>query len=102
VIASDGVFEFLTNQKTAEIISKKKDPLKSCIAIAYESYEMWFDHEDRTDDITVIIIEVPEQQGVSDLGDITLEERQVADVVGSDSRPHFDQKRPRKSIIISN
>lgn len=55
VIASDGVWEFLTNQSVADMILKFEDPLEACRAIVAESYRLWLQYEVRTDDITMIL-----------------------------------------------
>jgi len=54
VLASDGVFEFLTNQSVIDICAKFSDPLEACRAVVAESYELWLQYELRTDDITMI------------------------------------------------
>ena len=54
VIASDGVFEFLTNQSVIDMCAKFKDPLEACKAVVAEAYELWLQYECRTDDITMI------------------------------------------------
>ena len=41
VIASDGVFEFLTNQSVVDMCCKFTDPLEACRAVVAESYELW-------------------------------------------------------------
>lgn len=56
VLASDGVFEFLTNQSVIDICAKFKDPLAACRAVVAESYELWLQYELRTDDITMVCI----------------------------------------------
>ncbi|KAL3769544.1 hypothetical protein ACHAW5_006296 [Stephanodiscus triporus] len=56
VLASDGVFEFLTNQSVIDICAKFTDPLEACRAVVAESYELWLQYELRTDDITMICI----------------------------------------------
>ena len=58
VLASDGVFEFLTNQSVIDICAKFTDPLEACRAVVAESYELWLQYELRTDDITMICIYV--------------------------------------------
>lgn len=60
VIASDGVFEFLTNQSVIDICAKFQDPLEACKAIVAESYELWLQYELRTDDITIICVFIDE------------------------------------------
>jgi len=54
VIASDGVFEFLTNQSVIDMCNKFRDPLQACKAVVAEAYELWLQYELRTDDITMI------------------------------------------------
>lgn len=56
VLASDGVWEFLTNQAVTDMILKFKDPLEACRAVVAEAYRLWLQYEVRTDDITMIII----------------------------------------------
>lgn len=65
VIASDGVFEFLTSQAVVEMVEKYKDPRDACAAIVAESYRLWLQYETRTDDITVIVVHV---NGLTDCG----------------------------------
>lgn len=60
VIASDGVFEFLTNQMVADIVARFADPLEACKSIVNAAYNMWLQYEVRTDDITIIAIYVDE------------------------------------------
>jgi len=60
VIASDGVFEFLTNQMVADLLAAHDDPLDACKAVVAASYEMWLQYEVRTDDITIIALFVDE------------------------------------------
>lgn len=56
VIASDGIYEFLTNQSVIDICAKFTDPLEACRAVVAESYELWLQYELRTDDITIIVV----------------------------------------------
>ncbi|XP_024935418.1 protein phosphatase 2C and cyclic nucleotide-binding/kinase domain-containing protein isoform X2 [Ziziphus jujuba] len=58
VIASDGVFEFLSSQTVVDMVAKFKDPRDACAAIVAESYRLWLQYETRTDDITVIVVHV--------------------------------------------
>ena len=55
VIASDGIFEFLTNQGVIDICAKCESPSEACELLVKESYSQWLRFEDRTDDITVIV-----------------------------------------------
>ena len=65
VLASDGVFEFLTNQSVIDICAKFSDPLEACRAVVAEAYELWLQYELRTDDITIICIFVDQVVGGS-------------------------------------
>ncbi|KAL3535710.1 hypothetical protein ACH5RR_004171 [Cinchona calisaya] len=58
VLASDGVFEFLSSQSVVDMIVKHKDPRDACAAIVAESYRLWLQYETRTDDITVIVVQL--------------------------------------------
>ena len=55
VIASDGIFEFLTNQRVIEMCDKSKSPLEACEKLVKAAYDQWLVYERRTDDITVIV-----------------------------------------------
>lgn len=66
VVASDGVWEFLTNQTVAEMICKFTEPLDACRAVVAEAYRLWLQYEVRTDDITMILAFI---DGVADTAD---------------------------------
>ncbi|GAA0174693.1 non-receptor serine/threonine protein kinase [Lithospermum erythrorhizon] len=91
VIASDGVFEFLSSQTVVDMVTKHKDPRDACAAIVAESYRLWLQYETRTDDITVIIVQI---DGLKDaaLGHLSKSDAvfmpplpQVIEVTGSES-----------------
>jgi serine/threonine protein phosphatase PrpC len=56
VLASDGVFEFVSNQSVIDICAKHSSPSDACEEIVATAYTEWLKHETRTDDITVIVI----------------------------------------------
>nr|CCA18134.1 putative PKGIb [Albugo laibachii Nc14] len=56
VIASDGVFEFLTSQNVVDLVKHFDDPSDACQALVEEAYNRWLQYEVRTDDITAICI----------------------------------------------
>ncbi|KAL7105098.1 hypothetical protein ACP275_07G023700 [Erythranthe tilingii] len=64
VVASDGVFEFLSSQTVVDMVNKYADPRDACSAIAAESYKSWLEHENRTDDITIIIVHIKDLNNV--------------------------------------
>jgi serine/threonine protein phosphatase PrpC len=55
VIASDGIFEFLTNQEVINICSASYNPLQACEAVTNAAYKKWVKHDSRSDDITIIV-----------------------------------------------
>ncbi|KAG1689369.1 hypothetical protein DVH05_002291 [Phytophthora capsici] len=56
IIASDGVFEFLTSQNVVDIVKQFENPSEACHALVEEAYNRWLQFEVRTDDITAICI----------------------------------------------
>jgi CRP-like cAMP-binding protein/serine/threonine protein phosphatase PrpC len=56
VIASDGVFEFITTQACVDMTKEFENPLDACKSIVSEAYRLWLQYEVRTDDITMICI----------------------------------------------
>mmetsp|Transcript_35411 Transcript_35411/g.77332 ORF Transcript_35411/g.77332 Transcript_35411/m.77332 type:complete len:1057 (-) Transcript_35411:770-3940(-) len=58
VVASDGVFEFLSSQAVLDMVSKFDDVQEACNALVAESYRLWLQYETRTDDITIAIIKI--------------------------------------------
>ncbi|EPS67851.1 hypothetical protein M569_06921 [Genlisea aurea] len=67
VIASDGVFEFLSSQTVVDMVNKYSDPREACAAIAEQSYKLWLQHENRTDDITIILVHIKNRQNNNEL-----------------------------------
>lgn len=67
-LASDGVWEFMTNDRVIEVCAKNKDPLEACRIIQEESKDLWMKNDIRTDDITMICIYIDKinQGGVPD------------------------------------
>ncbi|KAJ7533473.1 hypothetical protein O6H91_13G050700 [Diphasiastrum complanatum] len=65
IIATDGVFEFLSSQAVVDMVAKFKDPRDACAAVVTESYRLWLQYETRTDDITIIVVHVDGLQDVA-------------------------------------
>lgn len=57
VLASDGVWEFLPSQSVVDMVSKFDDPQEAALSVVAESYRLWLQHETRTDDITMVVIQ---------------------------------------------
>lgn len=58
IMASDGVYEFLSNKTICEIVGNNLDPKEACDVIVKEAYNRWTQNENRTDDISIIIIRI--------------------------------------------
>jgi len=56
IIASDGVWEFITSQEAVELVSKCKTPADAVKALTDESTKRWQAEEEVIDDITAVII----------------------------------------------
>jgi serine/threonine protein phosphatase PrpC len=55
VVASDGVWEFLSNQAVVDLLICYLSPLDACRAVVAEAYRLWLQFDIRSDDITVVI-----------------------------------------------
>lgn len=88
IVASDGVFEFLTSQNVVDMVAKFKDPRDACAAIVAESYRLWLQFETRTDDITIIVVHVNgiiDTDHVQSKPPVPLRPYQVVELTGSES-----------------
>ena len=56
VLASDGVWEFLTNQAVLDIVARFDNPVEACHAVVARAYKLWIEREGRSDDITIICV----------------------------------------------
>ena len=55
VLASDGVWEFISSQRVVDMVMGFHNPLEACRAVIAESYRLWLQYDVRTDDITMIL-----------------------------------------------
>ncbi|KAL2631208.1 hypothetical protein R1flu_015894 [Riccia fluitans] len=86
VIASDGVFEFLSSQAVVDMVAKHKDPQDACAAVVAESYRLWLQNETRTDDITIIVVYI-DNLFDPDTGKNTENNEEVESAVGEAEDP---------------
>jgi cGMP-dependent protein kinase len=96
VIASDGIFEFLTNQEVIDICAACLNPLQASEAVTKAAYDKWIEHDNRSDDITVIVCFlssnfIPTADLVSTTSQGLLETLHL--VYGSSPSPVFDASR---------
>jgi serine/threonine protein phosphatase PrpC len=58
IAASDGIFEFITNQEVVDMIEEFPDPMAFCNNAVNVSWDRWMEDDDRTDDITIIALQL--------------------------------------------
>eukprot|EP00968_Pinguiococcus_pyrenoidosus_P010566 scaffold840_cov265-Pinguiococcus_pyrenoidosus.AAC.10 len=92
VLASDGVFEFMTSQSVMDMVVKMRDPLKACHGVVNEAYHLWLQFEIRTDDITIICIHL------RDL-DTSISERSISKRVQADMDLSKHQRPVRRRFL---
>jgi len=92
ICASDGIFEFITTKSCIEIALLYTDPLEACKALVGESYKLWIEREDRTDDITIILgfIEAPGSATIPDATPALHSNDVHVDEPTADNRPDDD------------
>ena len=59
VLASDGVWEFMSNQDVVDLVASEEargDPQRASVLLCVEAYRRWLLNETRTDDITAAIL----------------------------------------------
>jgi CRP-like cAMP-binding protein/serine/threonine protein phosphatase PrpC len=88
VIASDGVFEFITTQQCVDMVKQYEHPLDACRAVVSQAYNLWLQYEVRTDDITMICVRFT---GTDSLGD-----RRVTN--GAPQPSSFGQRPVRRDL----
>ncbi|KAJ7969566.1 putative Protein phosphatase 2c [Quillaja saponaria] len=104
VLASDGVFEFLSSQTVVEMVAKFKDPRDACAAIVAESYRLWLQYETRTDDITVIVVHIngltesAVGHSISPAAVLQTPTPQVVELTGSESPSTFSWKSKNQRV----
>ncbi|KAK9055041.1 hypothetical protein SSX86_026121 [Deinandra increscens subsp. villosa] len=109
VIASDGVFEFLSSQAVVDMVSSYTDPRDACAAIVAESYRLWLQYETRTDDITIIVVQISGLTGQATISQAAISGTalrpptpQVVEMSGSESPStmswHAKNQRARTDI----
>lgn len=95
VIASDGVFEFITSQSVIDAIAKFTDLLEAAKHIVSEAYRLWLTYDDRTDDITIIILSVDQFVAT---GKKSLPVQNTSGIVNSDVLSNMESKPVRRNM----
>ena len=66
LVMSDGVTEFISEANLVDMALSFESPLEACKALVGEAYRLWIKSEDRTDDITAIVVFV--EGGLGEIG----------------------------------
>lgn len=99
VIASDGVWEFITNKMVADILEQHPDPLQACRSIVALAYELWLQYEIRTDDITIIAFYIEDNQNnYDDISDATPQEVKIGVTYTKPVRRAVSREQRQKMI----
>ncbi len=69
IVASDGIFEFITNQEAIDMCLACDSPLHACEALVKAAYDQWLTYENRTDDITLIVCFLSVEKPVPENGE---------------------------------
>lgn len=56
ILATDGVWEFISSQEAVDIVRKCKTPFEAAFKLIEESYKLWMEFDVRTDDISAVVI----------------------------------------------
>eukprot|EP00937_MAST-01D_sp_MAST-1D-sp2_P004803 g4803.t1 len=67
ILASDGVWEFLTSATVAAIVQQfaESEVEEACAAVVAEAYRQWLMFEERTDDITIVLVRIAASFGAA-------------------------------------
>lgn len=61
VLGSDGIFDFMDDSDIAQVVLESTSPNEICRSLVGMSYNRWSENEQRTDDITVIVIKLHQE-----------------------------------------
>ena len=100
LIASDGIFEFITTKDCIDIASLylKDSPEHVCNALTAEAYKHWMTNEERTDDITVICIFIEGSKTNAGSEDVALEVNEDVKADGDNHAAAPSKKTRRGSL----
>ena len=79
LVMSDGITEFISQADIVDMALSFTDPMEACKALVGLSYKRWIKNDDRTDDITVIVMYVEDggEVEVNDLEVVCLDEIKI-------------------------
>lgn len=56
ILASDGVWEFISSQRAVDMVNKHDNPYDAAKALVAQAYKLWLQKETRTDDISAVVL----------------------------------------------
>ena len=56
VVATDGVWEFLSSQRVVDMVAACAEPADAARTLVAAAYKAWLQKETRTDDISVVVL----------------------------------------------
>ena len=62
LIATDGLWEFVTSQEACDIVATCKDPYQAAQKLIEAAWRAWFTEDVRSDDITVVVVYLDAKQ----------------------------------------
>jgi cGMP-dependent protein kinase 2 len=66
ILASDGIWEFVSSQRAVDIVAGCTDPAEAAQALVSTAYKAWLKKETRTDDISVVVMFFSHEDGEAD------------------------------------
>jgi len=107
LLASDGIFEFMSSQEVAEIVHQHdlddaSGCQKACDQLVKRSYNLWLQNDTRTDDITVILIRISSTRVMSELMEVegNKEEEQSISTTSSAISSSSSGNHPQKQKLV--
>jgi len=58
ILASDGIWEFISSEEAVELVASANSPEEACNLLAEEATRRWKAEEDVVDDITVVVVQL--------------------------------------------
>lgn len=55
IIATDGIWEFISSQRAVEMVARHDNPFDAAKALVAQAYKLWLQKETRTDDISCVV-----------------------------------------------
>jgi len=67
ILASDGIWEFISSQEAVDLIKDCKDPKEACLKLIDAAWALWLTEDVRSDDISVVVAFLDSKQMAASL-----------------------------------